>query len=253
MSYPNSQPYSFPDCITDILFVILACAAGFIDSMGYVGIGKVFISAVTGNTVIIANSLVDGYSVNTILSLFSFLGYFSGVSFATFMLKGKKRNIPGWSKYITYALGIETFLLFVLCLEACFYNKDFLNIKLVMVLTASLSMGIQYICAKHVNRADIVTTMITGTLSMAFSRLINRNEKSNTDSLVKDDVCPTRTTEILFIVWGGYFTGAAISSGLLNLHFVPMYVIVIVPFGLLLFVFSFATFKQSRCKQTIKM
>ena len=61
-------------------------------------------------------------------------------------------------------------------------------------------MGIQYTCAKQVNRIGVITTMVTGTLSSLVSRLVDRSK--NTDlptgvAHVKHEyLYPTETTGI---------------------------------------------------------
>jgi uncharacterized membrane protein YoaK (UPF0700 family) len=136
------------------------------------------------------------------------------------------------------------------------YNYSSLNTGLVsMVLIAALSMGIQFICAKHVNRSGVVTTIITGTLSNLISRLINRGELTSDDltSVEPSTVTqqskhkfkhPTNTTLFLIFVWVGYFTGAASSAAALLL--VSRSSAAAIPFVLVLVVMSYAGMRQLR-------
>ena len=81
-----------------------------------------------------------------------------------------------------------------------------------LVFLAAFSMGIQYRCAKQVDRVGVITTMITGTLSSLDSRLVYRDEPmspdqkkiSTTDALETkhESRHPSETTVFLASVWG---------------------------------------------------
>ena len=85
-------------------------------------------------------------------------------------------------------------------------------------------MGIQYACAKQVNRIGVVTTMITGTLASLVFRIVHRiellmsydpkNPDVNIDPLghAKNHLWhPFEMAIFLVSVCGGYLAGAVMS------------------------------------------
>lgn len=61
-------------------------------------------------------------------------------------------------------------------------NHDYIsfNIGLVsLLLIASFSMGIQFVCAKHVNRSDVATTIITATVSNLVSKVVSQSQPTS--------------------------------------------------------------------------
>jgi uncharacterized membrane protein YoaK (UPF0700 family) len=247
------------DKIKDLLLVMLTIASGTIDALGYFGLGGIFISALSGTTVVLGASLVQGQSTRALLGIFVFIGCIKGAAMAAFILRKERKNAPSWSARVTYTLGIELALLLVLFLGTYFnHNYSTLHIGLIsLLLVASFSMGIQFICAKHINRIGVVTTMITGTLSSFISHLVNHRDEqeisfANQD---KDDPSitnkeqfkykfhsPSETTLFLVTVWIGYFSGAILSASVLL--YVSLHAAIAIPFIIVLLVVSYAIFKQ---------
>jgi len=119
-----------------------------------------------------------------------------------------------------------------------------------------LSRGIQYACAKQVNRIGVVTTMITGTLASLVSRIVHRRELPmsydqknsglNTAAAAtgqnKNQLWhPTETTIFLVSVWGGYFAGAIMSVAAL---FVSRSAAATIPLVLVVIVVGYSGIRQ---------
>ena len=119
-------------------------------------------------------------------------------------------------------------------------------------------MGIQFVCAKHVNGSGVVTTIITATVSNLASRLVTQSKPTSASINTVDSVnvaggvkhkwlgCPSETTLFLMITWVGYFTGAA-SSGA-ALFFSSRSAAAAIPFVLVLIVVAYVAIKQLRKK-----
>lgn len=259
MSNFKEQSSVISDRSRDILFVVLTSISGTLDALGFFGLGGIFISALSGNTVVLAASLIQGESTTAILGISVFGGYLCGASLAAFLFKRKANNDKGWDIEVTYILGIELIVLLLLFTQSYFHRFDsYLNLdSILMVITASFAMGIQFICARHVNRIGVITTMITGTLSNAIYRLINKEEHSQSipskdanksSSSKESNKSQTdghkRTTFYLFIVWIGYFIGAAIMT--LILVNSTLFFATSLPFALMLFIFFYAVLRQKK-------
>jgi uncharacterized membrane protein YoaK (UPF0700 family) len=198
--------------IRDLLSVLLTCAAGSMDALSLFGLGGVFASGLSGNTIVLGASLAQGESTKALLGIFIFIGYILGAALAYFLLRAERHNT-----LLALFFGI-------------YDNHDYssFNDGLVsLLLIASFSMGIQFVCAKHVNRSGVVTTIITATVSNLVSRVVSQSQPTsagmnNTGGSV--NVAErvghkwlwkwhsTETTLFLMITWIGYFIGAA-SSG----------------------------------------
>lgn len=113
-------------------------------------------------------------------------------------------------------------------------------------LLAAVSMGIQYTCAKQVNRIGVITTMVTGTLSSLVSCLVDRSKDTGLRTAAahekREHLYPNETTVFLASVWGGYFAGAASSVALL---IVSRSAAAALPLVLVLFIVAYARIKQA--------
>ena len=96
--------------------MVLTCVAGSVDALSVFGLGGVFTSLLSGNTIVLAASLVQGQSTKALLGIFVFVGYIPGAALAAFFLRQEKRNILEWTNRLTQTLGIEVILLLTLVL-----------------------------------------------------------------------------------------------------------------------------------------
>jgi uncharacterized membrane protein YoaK (UPF0700 family) len=270
---PEIQPPVISNNVRDLLSVLLTCAAGSMDALSLFGLGGVFASGLSGNTIVLGASLAQGESTKALLGIFIFIGYILGAALAVFLLRGERHNTERLSSKVTYTLGIELVLLLTLFF-GIYINHDYssFNVGLVsLLIVASFSMGIQFVCAKHVNRFGVVTTVITATVSNLVSRLVSQTQPTSTGmnnvSTGMNNVStgmnnvesvnaaegvkhtrwwgrPSETTLFLMITWAGYFTGAA-SSGA-ALFFSSRSAAAAIPFVLVLIVVSYAVTKELR-------
>ena len=68
----------------DFLFVVLTCVVGSVDAISVFGLGGVFTSLLSGNTIVLAAYLVQGHSTKALLGIFVFVGYIPGAALAAF-------------------------------------------------------------------------------------------------------------------------------------------------------------------------
>jgi uncharacterized membrane protein YoaK (UPF0700 family) len=224
--------------IRDLLSVLLTCAAGSMDALSLFGLGGVFASGLSG----VNASLAQGESTKALLGIFIFIGYILGAALAYFLLRVERHNT-----LLALFFGI-------------YANHDYssFNDGLVsLLLIASFSMGIQFVCAKHVNRSGVVTTIITATVSNLVSRVVSQSQPTsagmnNTGRSV--NVAErvghkwlwkwrTETTLFLMITWIGYFIGAASSGAAL---FLSRSAAAAIPLALVLIVVLYIAMKQLR-------
>ena len=209
--------------------MVLTCVAGSVDALSVFGLGGVFTSLLSGNSILLAAYLVQGHPTKVLLGIFVFVGYRPGEALATRLLRREKGNKLELTKRVTQTLGIEAIPLFALVVGTYFnHNYSLFHIgSVALVFLAAFSMGMQYRCAKQVNDKGVITTMVTGTLSSLVSRLVDRGEPTSPDLKVVSSTTdaeqnkhesrhPSETTVFLACVWGGFFIGAASTVAVLT-------------------------------------
>jgi uncharacterized membrane protein YoaK (UPF0700 family) len=230
------------------------------DALSLFGLDGVFASGLSGDTIVLGASLAQGESTKALLGLFIFIGYIPGAALAYFLLREERHNTLGLSAKVTYTLAIEMVLLLDLFF-GIYANHDYSSFSIGLVsllIIASFSMGIQFVCAKHVNRGGVVTTIVTATVTNLVSRFVSQSQPTSTgmnntgESVaagVRHKWCrwrPSETTLFLMITLIGYFTGAALSGA--ALFFVSHHAAAAIPFVLVLIVVLYAVMKQLRKK-----
>ena len=123
----------------DFLFVVLTCVAGSVDALSVFGLGGVFTSLLSGNTIVLAAYLVQGHSTKALLGIFVFVGYIPGAALAALFLKQEKHNTE-WTRRVTQTLGIEVIFLIVLVI-ATYFSHNYSSFNMCLVFLAALSMG----------------------------------------------------------------------------------------------------------------
>jgi uncharacterized membrane protein YoaK (UPF0700 family) len=92
---PQIQHPEISNNIRDLLSILLTCAAGRMDALSLFGLGWVFASGLSGNTIVLGASLAQGESTKALLGIFVFIGYILGTALATFLLRNEVHNTVG--------------------------------------------------------------------------------------------------------------------------------------------------------------
>jgi len=176
--------------------LLLTGAAGYVDAVSYLALGRVFTANMTGNTVLLGLALVQGDGgavVRTALALGAFVG---GTGIGAWLVH--RSEVPArWPRGVTIALGVECVLLAALA-------GDRSSLLVGRVALAALAMGIQSAAARRLDVFGIATTFVTGTLTSLVS-LIARH-----------GVGPTATghgKRLLATAWAVYVLGAMAAGG----------------------------------------
>jgi uncharacterized membrane protein YoaK (UPF0700 family) len=179
---------------------MLTGAAGYVDAISYLALGRVFTANMTGNTVLFGLALVHGEIasiVNTLVALAGFL--VGGAIGARIAYRGPRDD--GWPRGVTIALGVECVLLAVLANERT-------SAGAFAVLLAALAMGIQSAAARRLDVLGVATTFLTGTLTSLVSLIARHGVLPSASGHGK---------RFLAGVWSVYVAGA-MAAGLLNRH-----------------------------------
>jgi uncharacterized membrane protein YoaK (UPF0700 family) len=166
---PDQRALS-PHRFVDVL--LLTLVAGSADALGYLNLGKVFTSNMTGNVVLMGISVSEGRGSDTGRSLFALLAFIVGNSLGAWLcFQLEKRRSPRGA--VTAALGCEAVLLLIYALFSCFLPPDrqLANCYPFIALLAA-SMGLQAAAVYRLGTPGITTTAITGTLTTLFAGLM---------------------------------------------------------------------------------
>jgi uncharacterized membrane protein YoaK (UPF0700 family) len=99
----------------DILLLLLAFAAGCNDAISYLGLGAVFTSNMTGNTVLLGIALAQAQWLGVLRSAVALAGYIIGVAIGTAIVSYKDRHRT-WPAVVSTALTVELLILLALAL-----------------------------------------------------------------------------------------------------------------------------------------
>jgi len=182
---------SSPAALKNILVLLLTGAAGYVDAVSYLTLGRVFTANMTGNTVLLGLSVVLGDADGAGRALLALGGFLvGGVGGAWIAYRGP--NEEGWPRGVTIALIVECVLLAALA-------NDRSAILEVRVVLAAVAMGIQSAAARRLDVLGVATTFVTGTLTSLVSLIARHGVLASASGHGK---------RLLAAVWVVYVVGA---------------------------------------------
>jgi uncharacterized membrane protein YoaK (UPF0700 family) len=213
----------------DIL--LLTLVAGSADALGYLNLGKVFTSNMTGNVVLMGIALSEGRGTDTGRSLFAFLAFIVGNCLGAWIsTRVDQKEISSAS--LTGVIGMEAVILMAYAfLSALLPPERQLEIAYPLIALLGLSMGLQSAAVYRMGTPGVTTTAITGTLTTLLTglmKMITLLPATSPENRGKPSSFGLQSLVILT-----YCGGAAV-SGLLRLHagtwagFVPAVTVLIV-------------------------
>jgi uncharacterized membrane protein YoaK (UPF0700 family) len=156
----------------DLSLLALTWAAGNVDAIGYLGLGRVFTANMTGNTVLLGLHLGQEQGGAALRSLLALLGFGVGLVMGALIVE-RLRGAGPWPPAVTWALALEAAML------AAFAAGTYLTASLrevvatqALIAVSAIAMGIQSAAVRRLNVPGIATTYVTGTLTTAVTSLI---------------------------------------------------------------------------------
>lgn len=147
------------------MLLLLTWAAGSMDAIGYLGLGQVFTAMMTGNTVLLALAIGEGALLNAWRPALALAAFVAG-AFAGAVIADRGDRTQAWPRSVTAALATEAGVLALfttLWAVAGFAGGQ--RISHVLIVLASLAMGMQAAAARRLGVPGVGTTYITGTLT----------------------------------------------------------------------------------------
>jgi uncharacterized membrane protein YoaK (UPF0700 family) len=171
-----------------------------VDAVSYLALGRVFTANMTGNTVLLGLSVVQGDVDGAGRAALALGGFLVGAALGGWVAYLGPRE-EGWPRGVTIALIVECVFLAALAND----RSEMLGLRVVF---ASVAMGIQSAAARRLDVLGVTTTFITGTLT-SLATLIARH-----------GVLPSASghgKRFLATVWGVYIVGAMAAGGAIQL------------------------------------
>ena len=186
-----------------VLLLGLALAAGYIDALSYLGLGRVFPANMTGNTVLLGIALAEQSGEGTLRSLLALAGFVGGALAATWIVQRGDAN-ERWPRAVNWALGVEALVLGALAVGWTLTGAASDTAARALIVLSALAMGMQSAAVNRLEVTGVTTTYITGTLTHFASGLVDRAR-----------VQRSRVAEhpaLLAAVWAVYLGGAALGA-----------------------------------------
>jgi uncharacterized membrane protein YoaK (UPF0700 family) len=147
--------------------LVLAFAAGSVDAISYLGLGRAFPANMTGNTVLLAIAIARGGSAHALRAAICLIGFSLGVLGGGLMIHRGR----AWPANAQRALGLHTLLLIGAAVVWALGPAPSAPVRDVLLGAAGIAMGLQSVSVLAAGTGGVATAYITGTLTQALGRL----------------------------------------------------------------------------------
>jgi uncharacterized membrane protein YoaK (UPF0700 family) len=159
----------------DAMLVSLSLAAGCVDAVGYLGLGRVFVANMTGNTVLLGLAVGQWEWEAALRAGTALAAFIGGVAAGVAILDQDRDDREVWPPIVTLALALE---LLVLVAFAVGWGRAAPEpdegATYVLICLSSLAMGVQSAAVRRLGVPGVATTYITGTLTNLTEEAIAR-------------------------------------------------------------------------------
>src|SRR5450631_1556371 len=150
-----------------VALTLLAMTSGSLDAIGFLGLGGVFASVMTGNVVLLGLSAGTGNGLLAAHAVVAISGYVIGAT-AGVRVAGDRSptGTAGWSIAVNAVLTIEFGLVVLFAIGWEFARgKPTTPSQLALIGIAATAMGLQSAAVRASTSAGVSTTYLTGTLT----------------------------------------------------------------------------------------
>lgn len=157
----------------------LTISSGAIDSISFLGLGKVFTAFMTGNVAFLGMGIAGNPAPRIVSVVAAMAGFAVGIFLATKITSsGEQKSGVAWSPRTTVALGVS--LLFHLAFVAIWFANSGRpdasgNTVPILLAVWALAMGMQSAAVRKLHVEGIFTTAATATFIFLFSAVASWN------------------------------------------------------------------------------
>ncbi len=147
--------------------VLLAATSGALDALGFLALGGVFASVMTGNLVLLGLGIGSRNGGLLSHAVVAVSAYTLGVAVGAGLTRGGAPvDIPGWSRKLHVVIAVELGLLVVFTGGwELVRSRSSSPAQLVLIALAATAMGLQGAAMRVSTRNRLSTTYLTGTLT----------------------------------------------------------------------------------------
>jgi uncharacterized membrane protein YoaK (UPF0700 family) len=211
--------------------LLLSLTAGSADALGYLSLGNVFTSNMTGNVVLLGIHLGQGKFELAARGVYVLSIFVLGLGLGAWL----SRKLPEkkWPVLAFRLIGLEKILLLLFGISWLFCVKTVGGIGSYLPLALlAVAMGLQSAAMFRLSAPGVGTTAVTGTLTALTSGLVARLSTTEGGGAGKTTPWIRFQLSVLFL----YATGAALSGfclmqGLREIGFLPALAAAFVSFG----------------------
>jgi len=158
-----------PVAMRDVLF--LSLAAGSADAAGFVGVGHVFTSNMTGNTVLLGIAIGQGHIAEAARSLYVIVIFMFGVALATRAGRGVADG--DWPRIAARIIGLEKIVLLLFALGWTCTPRHIEAWNDVLLAFLAVAMALQSVAWTRLRAPGVGTTAITSTITALAMGVLN--------------------------------------------------------------------------------
>src|SRR5437764_7000500 len=151
----------------------LALAAGFVDALSYLGLGRVFTANMTGNTVLLGVAVASGSSADALRAVASLGGFVLGGGIGIVLIGARRAS---WPRLTWPVFTLETGALLALLIIWTVVGVD--PVRYLLVVLSGLAMGAQSAATRVSTVPGVNTTYMTSTLLNAMARVVLRDREA---------------------------------------------------------------------------
>jgi len=154
------------------MLCLLAWAAGIVDAVSYLGLGRVFTAMMTGNTVLLALAIGQGEGMAVLRSAIALAAFSVGAATSA-VIVSRGSSSDEWPPSVTAAFAVEALILAgfttVWHLAGGALTSGTTNL---LIALSGLAMGVQAAAVRHLGIPGVATTYLTGTLTSLMAELV---------------------------------------------------------------------------------
>jgi uncharacterized membrane protein YoaK (UPF0700 family) len=145
------------------LMLALTFSTGVADSVGYLGLDKVFTGNMTGNVVILAMALAGGKGLPIVGPLIALFAFMFGAAAGG---RALRRVDGGWTSHVTVLLCTVAAILIGLSVTLFIVgHASSQTFAYVVTVFLAAAMGLQASIARHIAVKDVTTVVVTSTIT----------------------------------------------------------------------------------------
>jgi uncharacterized membrane protein YoaK (UPF0700 family) len=159
----------------DLLVVVLAFVSGYTDGIGFLALGGVFTSVMTGNMVLLGLSVGRGDVETGGRALGAILTFIAGAALGARIAGVPAKQDPVWPRPVNRALALEL-AIFTASAVGWFVTvgRPGTAAQFALLLVSAVALGVQSSTVQRFGVSGLSTTYLTGTLTTAVIHMVSR-------------------------------------------------------------------------------